>query len=252
MHPYLVSHSDIRQQRVHRLPEAFFKNASDMTFREIAYVVLDVLLGDEFEAGTIKRLADDSLSDTMPFSPEAEAAFVAAMWQGHGAPQQAPTLLCAVEPEDYHLVNALAARKMNLSVLVPRGASSHVPDGVKAIEVQGSSTDCLHLCSELEKFAMVCTLHNAAAAAVRVAVAVYCATHPPIAPDCAPEVESAAMLRAYEVARKLGLRCEAPVLISSQTHRDAATQPGHPSHRKTIKVAPTVDAVMQLLSSSKN
>lgn len=249
MHPYLVNHSDIRQQRVHKLPEAFFKNASDMTFREIAYVVLDVLLGDEIEADALKRLVDTSLSDTQPFSPEAESAFVAALWAYAGAPLQAPTLLCAVEPEDFYLVDALSGRCENLNVIMPKGMMGDVV-GARAIDVQGSATDCLHLCSELERFAMVCTLHNAAASAVRVAVAIYCATHPQISPDKSPEANSAAMLRAYEIARKLGLRCEPPVLVSAQPTAAPRMKSSRIGSKRSLRVAPTVDAVMRILSSS--
>lgn len=225
-----------------------------MTFREIAYVVLDVLLGDEIEADTLKRLIDTSLNDTQPFSPEAEAAFVAALWVQSSNCKQTATLLCAVEPEDFHLVNALAARCQNINVLLPKGISGCI-SGAKAIEVQGSATDCLHLCSELERVAMICTLHNAAAAAVRVAVAIYCATHPPMLPDTSPGVGSAAMLRAYETARKLGLRCEAPTLASASQQNTTTSRiyaGGKADHhrRMSLRVAPTVDAVMRAVSSS--
>ena len=79
MHPYLVNHSEPRPERIRPIPDAFYRNAADMTFREMAYVILDVILGDEIRPDRLKKLIDSSLPDHHPFSPESEANFVAAI-----------------------------------------------------------------------------------------------------------------------------------------------------------------------------
>lgn len=249
MHPYLINHSDLKPGRIKPLPNAFFKNASDMSFREIAYVILDVLLGDEIVPDKIKKLVDDSLSDTTPFSPEAEAAFVAALWADAQPKSEFPTLLCAVEPEDYHLVNELSKRT-NVCLMVPKG-TGQAAQGVNLIEIQGSATDCVHLCAELQKIIPVCTLHNAVASAVRVAVAVYLATHPAKEPSAPVTVNSAAMLQAYETAIRLGLKCGTPILINENIRMPEMNQTAsHQDKRKSLRVAPTVDAVMRIIKTN--
>ncbi len=253
MNPYLINHSDISPERIRRLPEAFFRNASDMTFREIAYVVLEVLLGDEIRPDILKTLVDRSLSDTCPFSPEAEAAFVPELSLETQPIFKTLTLLCAVEPEDFHLANAMA-RRTDLCILVPRG--SHAIDiQSRVIEVLGSATDCLYLCSQLERSLPMCSLHNAAAAAVRIAIAIYCATRSTIPQQSSTLiVKSAAMLRAYQTAIEMGLRCGTPELDT-----DAPSRPPHPTfstnsgnRRKPERVAPTVEAVMRALTGGNN
>ncbi len=224
-----------------------------MTFREIAYVVIDVALGDAIEPDTIKRIVDRSLCDTRPFSPEAEAAFVASLWLETDKDKEQNTLVCAIEPEDQHLVNALAG-KTALHILMPKGCA-HARNDAQVIEIQGSATDCLHLCSELERVAPVCTLHNAAANAVRVAVAIYCATHPPMDPSAEVIVNSAAMHHAYETARKLGLNCKSPELASALDDNNEIAPLRQDSHhreqRRPKRVAPTVEAVMRELNNNK-
>lgn len=250
MLPYLINHSDLKPERTKPLPNAFFKNASDMSFREITYVILDVLLGDEIEPDKIKKLVDDSLSDTPPFSPEAEAAFVAALWADLQPKSDIPTLLCAVEPEDYHLVNELSKRT-NVCVIVPKGSGQNA-QVINLIEIQGSATDCVHLCAELQKITPVCTLHNAVAHAVRVAVAVYLATHPATTDTCKPAtVNSAAMLLAYETAIKLGLKCGTPVLVNENISMPEPIHSApHQDKRRSLRVAPTVDAIMRVIKSN--
>lgn len=257
MHKYLINHSTIRPERIVRLPDAFFRNAPDMTFRDLAFVVLEILIGDAFAPGELKMLIDRNLSDSRPFSPEAEASFTAALWRST-IPQGMPTLICMTEPEEMHLVKALADTP-GVTVLVPRGHVPSEPLGVEFVEVQGSATDCLHLCRELERETSLCSLHNAAAAAVRVAVAIYRATHP-LQPMGQANIsaESAAMLRAYQTARIMGLPIDSIELSDSNNTSDTPITSSnhslgmpHRRHVATRRVAPTVDAVMKIISSNQ-
>jgi hypothetical protein len=80
MHPYLDNKSDIRHERIRPIPAAFFRNAGDMNCRETAFVVMEVLLGDEIKAETLKELVDASIpADAKQFTSSMVEKFVAAM-----------------------------------------------------------------------------------------------------------------------------------------------------------------------------
>ena len=67
MHPYLVNHSEPRPERIRPIPDAFYRNAADMTFREMAYVILDVILGDEIRPDRLKNLLTVPCPTTIRF-----------------------------------------------------------------------------------------------------------------------------------------------------------------------------------------
>jgi hypothetical protein len=80
MHPYLDNKSDIRHERIRPIPAAFFRNAGDMNCRETAFVVMEVLLGDEIKAETLKELVNESIpADAKQFAPAMVEKFVTAM-----------------------------------------------------------------------------------------------------------------------------------------------------------------------------
>lgn len=48
------------------LPKAFFRNISEMTLNEIAYVVINMLLGDVLPANVIKQIVDEAIDFDIP------------------------------------------------------------------------------------------------------------------------------------------------------------------------------------------
>ncbi len=49
-----------------RLPQAFFRNISEMSLNEIAFVVCDTLFGNVLSSAVIKRIVDDAISFPVP------------------------------------------------------------------------------------------------------------------------------------------------------------------------------------------
>ncbi len=65
-----------------RLPKAFFNNISEMSLREIAYVVANTLFGDLASSGDLKRVVDDALDFPIPLVPVSEGRFVLELFHG--------------------------------------------------------------------------------------------------------------------------------------------------------------------------
>lgn len=65
-----------------RLPKAFFNNISEMTLREIAYVVANTLFGDLASSGDLKRVVDDALSFPIPLVPVSDGRYVLELFHG--------------------------------------------------------------------------------------------------------------------------------------------------------------------------
>ena len=241
MHPYLVNHSEPRPERIRPIPDAFYRNAADMTFREMAYVILDVILGDEIRPDRLKKLIDSSLPDHHPFSPESEANFVAAICAEFHRDEK--LMICAAEPEDVYLFEALRQRHIIVDMLVPRMAS--LPPRPEFIEVQGSAADCLRLGQELTGRFNICSLHNTAARAVRTAVIIYRALHEQ--GDGPVKVSTGSLVRAADTAKALGAR-----LPHVEFHEESPSCPAIAaapsfSSRQLRKVAPTASAVVRLM-----
>ena len=241
MHPYLVNHSEPRPERIRPIPDAFYRNAADMTFREMAYVILDVILGDEIRPDRLKKLIDSSLPDHHPFSPESEANFVAAICAEFHRDEK--LMICAAEPEDVYLFEALRQRHIIVDMLVPRMAS--LPPRPEFIEVQGSAADCLRLGQELTGRFNICSLHNTAARAVRTAVIIYRALHEQ--GDGPVKVSTGSLVRAADTAKALGAR-----LPHVEFHEESPSCPAIAaapsfSSRQLRKVAPTAAAVVRLM-----
>lgn len=246
LHPYLTDHSEPPSHRLNAIPAAFFRNAADMTFTDLAYVVANVLLGDSVSGASLKRLIDRSLTDVAHHSPEAEAAFVAECCRHSLGPDE-QVVVCASEAADVYLFEELRRRHANVVMLAPR--SFLLPPAADIIEVQGSAEQCARLAVDLAPDVNVCSTHNAAARAVRVAVVIYKALTSAPEPGQPFTVHSESMARAVATARALGLPLEAEVAVAPP-HREfcpaitrSASQPKAP-HR----VAPVASAVRQALA----
>ena len=60
-------------ERIPTIPRAFFRNIPEMSLREIAFVVADLMLGEEIDSATIKRIVYDTFTFDVPLtelSPE--------------------------------------------------------------------------------------------------------------------------------------------------------------------------------------
>jgi threonine synthase len=156
------------------LPTAFFKNISEMSLREIGYVVCNTLLGDLISSSDIKKLIDDSLNYPVPMRPIGESGLlVAELFHG-------PTLSCKdmgarfmarvlpiLLPNKHEFTVILATsgdsggaiadsfsnrKDANVIVLFPRGELSRqqvamfsLRRNVLSVEVGGTFDDCQQL-----------------------------------------------------------------------------------------------------------
>lgn len=68
--------------RLPKLPLALFNNITEMTLREIAYVVCDTLFGDEIPSASLKKVVDESLNFDMPLVHIADNRFVLELFHG--------------------------------------------------------------------------------------------------------------------------------------------------------------------------
>ncbi|MDE7427469.1 MAG: pyridoxal-phosphate dependent enzyme [Muribaculaceae bacterium] len=70
-----------------RLPSAFFGNMSLMSFRELGYIIMTTLLGNEFEHSFIKNIVDSAFTFPVPLHVLDSRNMVAELFHG-------PTLSC--------------------------------------------------------------------------------------------------------------------------------------------------------------
>lgn len=153
------------------LPRAFFRNISEMSLREIAYVVCNTLFGQSLTSASIKRIVDESLSFPVPLvqvgpedryvlelfhGPTLSFKDVGARFMARLLPALLPrhkerTVLLATSGDSGGAV-ADSFRGMadtEVVVLFPRGELSReqiamfsgIPN-VKAVEVGGTFDDC--------------------------------------------------------------------------------------------------------------
>jgi hypothetical protein len=241
-------HSTIDVESVRPIPAAFFRNAVDMSFRDMSFVVLKTLLGDQIDSGRLKTTIDKSLLDSHPFSPQADAAFVAQLTAD--CRPQGRVLVCVASPADEVLVDELRRRGVDVVVLVAKHSSARRADDV--LEVQGSAADCFRIADELRGSVELCSLRCPAAEAVRVATVTYGFTVVPDAPQGDFTVESQQIVDAIEIAKRLGLRCGTPhVAERPQARKPHEAQVQLQTNRTGVvrRVAPTASAVRQQIMS---
>lgn len=65
-----------------RLPKAFFRNIAEMTLNEIAFVVANTLVGDEFEADVLKHVIDEAITFDMPLVKLTDNRYVLELFHG--------------------------------------------------------------------------------------------------------------------------------------------------------------------------
>lgn len=153
------------------LPQAFFRNISEMSLQEIAYVVCNTLFGELLSSATIKRIVDDSLDFPIPLVPLGErglyvlelfhgptlsfkdigARFMARLLPELAPTQRGRTVLLATSGDSGGAVADGFRRVVDTQVVVlfPRGELSREQIAmfsgktrVKAVEVGGTFDDC--------------------------------------------------------------------------------------------------------------
>lgn len=159
-------------EKMPSLPGAFFKNISEMSLKEIGYVVCNTLLGDLLSSSVVKTIVDEALDFHIPLKKLGSEDRLYAMELFHGptlsfkdvGARFMARLLTAVSPQKRHRTIILATsgdsggaladsfkncRDTRVIVVYPRGVLSRQqiamfcnrPD-VTAVEVGGSFDAC--------------------------------------------------------------------------------------------------------------
>lgn len=233
---YLDSHTTLKAARIRPLPAAFFKNAADMTFPDIAYVVIDVLLGDEIAHSSIKQLINAAYPASRPV---ADGAFQAALIRSL-SPAAVPVVF-ALSNSDSALAQALASTGPVI-VFCRRSHLIKLPSTATVIEVQGSDAECRKLAQEVTRETQVYTADCAVAIAVNAAKAIYLATRPEANLTNLPE----AIAKGFEVAFAMGL----PKVNFSTSPDDTALSPAQSGHERISRIPPILDSAIRLINAS--
>lgn len=69
-------------ERIPVIPSAFFKNIGEMGIREIAYVVADMMLGEDIDSADIKRIVFDTFSFDIPLVELEREIFALELFHG--------------------------------------------------------------------------------------------------------------------------------------------------------------------------
>lgn len=155
------------------IPNAFFKNISEMTLQEIAYVVANTLFGQDVESETLKNIVYDTLNFDIPLVHVDENRYSLELFHGPtlafkdvGARFMARLLGYFNQKDGKDVVNVLVATSgdtgsavangflnvpgVKVYVLYPKGKVSKIQEAqfttlganITAIEVNGTFDDC--------------------------------------------------------------------------------------------------------------
>lgn len=157
------------------IPRAFFNNISEMSLRDIAYVVATTFFGDEIDSVKLKNIVDESFAFEAPFIKIKENTYVLELFHGptltfkdYGARFMARLMKHLAKSADIKRTvlvattgntGAAAANGfyklsgINVVVLYPKGKLSHTQiaqltslgSNIYPVEVIGSIEDCKHL-----------------------------------------------------------------------------------------------------------
>lgn len=161
-------------ERIPSIPQAFFKNLQEMSFREIAYVVANTLFGDDVESDKLKGIVYDALNFPIPLKKIEENIYVLELFHGPtlafkdvGARFMARLLgYFNAKEDDGKDVNVLVATSgdtgsavangflnvpgVNVFVLYPKGKVSRLQEmqfatlggNIHPLEIDGTFDDC--------------------------------------------------------------------------------------------------------------
>ncbi|MCM1521327.1 MAG: threonine synthase [Muribaculaceae bacterium] len=69
-------------ERIPVIPGAFFNNIADMSIRDIAYVVADLMLGDDIDSADIKRIVNETFTFDVPLVRISEGVYSLELFHG--------------------------------------------------------------------------------------------------------------------------------------------------------------------------
>lgn len=166
-------------QQLPVLPGAFIANSADMQLADIAFAVLDTLIGDELDGHALKQVIDESFNFDLPMVgigdglyalelfhgptlsvKDISARFMAQLSMQLSRKYQRSTALNVLVATTGNAGGAVADAIANLPdtnvfILFPRSSRNYVGDNirvlapnVKAVEIQGSIDDCHRIVAE--------------------------------------------------------------------------------------------------------
>ena len=160
-------------EKIIALPDDFFENIAEMTFREMALVVASAFFGDEIEPAELKAIIDDTLSFETPLVPVADSIFSLELFHGPtlafkdvGARFMDRLLSYFTKKQGIKDINVLVAtsgdtgsavangflgvNEIHVYVLYPKGKVSTIQEcqfttlgqNITALEIDGVFDDC--------------------------------------------------------------------------------------------------------------
>lgn len=160
-------------EKIKRLPETFFENSSQMTFREMAFEVASVFFGEDLEATTLKEIVCDTLNFETPLVKVSDSIYSLELFHGPtlafkdvGARFMARLLGYFVKKQGIKDIKVLVATSgdtgsavangflgvegIHVYVLYPKGKVSAIQEcqfttlgqNITALEIDGSFDDC--------------------------------------------------------------------------------------------------------------
>jgi len=160
-------------EKIKRLPQSFYDNIGNMSFREIAYVVADAFFGEDIEADTLKDIVYDTLSFDTPVVHVSDNIYSLELFHGPtlafkdvGGRFMARLLGYFIKKQGQKDVKVLVATSgdtgsavangflgvegIHVYVLYPKGKVSQIQEcqfttlgrNITAIEIDGTFDDC--------------------------------------------------------------------------------------------------------------
>ncbi|MCL2598074.1 MAG: threonine synthase, partial [Paludibacter sp.] len=160
-------------EKINVLPDDFFENITEMTFREMALVVASAFFGDEIEPDELKAIVDDTLSFETPLVPVKDSIYSLELFHGPtlafkdvGARFMARLLGYFIKKQEIKNINVLVATSgdtgsavangflgvngIHVYVLYPKGKVSAIQEcqfttlgqNITALEIDGVFDDC--------------------------------------------------------------------------------------------------------------
>ena len=160
-------------EKINVLSDEFFKNITDMTFREMSFVVASAFFGEDIEEPALKAIVDDTLSFETPVVSVSDSIYSLELYHGPtlafkdvGARFMARLLGYFIKKQGIKDINVLVATSgdtgsavangflgvegINVYVLYPKGKVSAIQEcqfttlgqNITALEIDGTFDDC--------------------------------------------------------------------------------------------------------------
>ena len=160
-------------EKIKVLPDSFFENIVEMTFREMSFVVASAFFGEDIEEADLKEIVNDTLSFETPVIPVKDSIYSLELFHGPtlafkdvGARFMARLLAYFIKKQGIKDINVLVATSgdtgsavangflgvdgINVFVLYPKGKVSAIQEcqfttlgqNIIALEINGTFDDC--------------------------------------------------------------------------------------------------------------